>query len=99
MDIAAVAAPAVSFGDVATLFGESASRVVVPSHRRKFRTCWRVRRPLVFRQRKSALSAGIGSGSPSTAAWRSTSLLPTPKRYGRAHWAYFERTRYCMKPY
>ena len=29
MDIAAVAAPAVSFGDVATLFGESASRVVV----------------------------------------------------------------------
>ena len=29
VDIAAVAAPAVSFGDVATLFGESASRVVV----------------------------------------------------------------------
>ena len=93
MDIAAVAAPAVSFGDVATLFGESASRVVFPSAPAEVSDLLARAAAAGVPAAQIGTSAGIGSGSPSTAAWRSTSLLPTPKRYGRGTGAYFERTR------
>ena len=99
---AAVAARRPPFGDVATLFGESASRVDrVGVPRAGCRICCRWPRPPVFRRRRSARSAATASASaidgrhgPRRVARRSRADLVDRRRALLRACA-----RYCMKPY